>query len=287
MAQTVVPHDFQPGTPARAAEVNEDFDTLGLAIDGNAAVLADKRGLIGLTPEAAQIQVAFDLTAALRWNIADFRADTGTFPVDNGQVYGESPYSWSNRFVDSAWILNGGRVDIIFNADTAPGIANGVVTLTPNDPGSGTVWFDCAGDAATAAYVAELDCAFSDPPNEDLYSAWRQVHTAMDLLANSGVQDKVQVYHKAYSTWPRDNAQAGLFPADTYRNKYVVRLAVSGDGTNESTVSVTFGGDHCHAGLCGKALNWTPEDVGDAIRWTCSATPGGIASRLVPPICRD
>ena len=287
MAQTIVPHDFQAGTPARAAEVNEDFDAIELAIDGNAADLADKRGLTSLSPEAAQIQIAFDLTAALRWNIADFRAELGTFPVDNGEVYGESPYSWGNRFVDSAWVSNGGRIDIIFNADAAPGIANGIVTLTPTDPGSGTVWFDCAGDASTAAYVEELDCAFPDSPNEDLYAAWRQVRTAMDLLAHSGARDKVQAFHNAYSTWPRDNAQAGLYSADTYRNKYVVQIAVSGDGTNESTVSVTFGGEYCHAGLCGKALTWIPEDVGGAIRWSCSTAAAGIARRLVPPICRN
>jgi hypothetical protein len=287
MAQTTVPHDFQAGTPARAADVNEDFDALGLAIDGNAAELADKRGLTGLSPAAAQIQIAFDLTAALRWNIADYRVNRGVFPVDNAEVYGESPYSWGNRFVDAAWVLDGGRIEIVFNATAAPGIANGIVTLTPTDPGSGSVWFGCTGDATTAAYVAELDCTFSDPPNEDLNSAWRQVRTAMDLLAHSGARDKVQAFHNAYSTWPRDNAQAGLYPADTYRNKYVIQLTVSGDGSNESTLSVTFGGDHCHTGLCGKALTWTPEDVGGAIRWMCSSTAGGIARRLVPPICRN
>jgi len=39
-AQTEVPNDFQAGTPARAAEVNENFNTLETAIDDNAANVA-------------------------------------------------------------------------------------------------------------------------------------------------------------------------------------------------------------------------------------------------------
>ena len=36
-AQTQVPNDFSAGTPARAAEVNENFDALEAAIDQNAS----------------------------------------------------------------------------------------------------------------------------------------------------------------------------------------------------------------------------------------------------------
>ena len=36
-AQTQVPNDFQASTPARAAEVNQNFDALESAIDGNGA----------------------------------------------------------------------------------------------------------------------------------------------------------------------------------------------------------------------------------------------------------
>lgn len=38
-AQTEAPHTFQSGTPARAAEVNENFDTLEQAIDQNATAI--------------------------------------------------------------------------------------------------------------------------------------------------------------------------------------------------------------------------------------------------------
>jgi hypothetical protein len=40
-AQTQVPHTFQSGQPARAAEVNENFDTLEQAVDQNAADIAE------------------------------------------------------------------------------------------------------------------------------------------------------------------------------------------------------------------------------------------------------
>src|SRR5210317_1557474 len=38
-AQTQVPHDFQSGQPARAAEVNANFDALETAIDQNAVAI--------------------------------------------------------------------------------------------------------------------------------------------------------------------------------------------------------------------------------------------------------
>ncbi len=45
MGQTQVPNDFQAGQPARAAEVNENFDTLETAVDKNAAdILAISSG---------------------------------------------------------------------------------------------------------------------------------------------------------------------------------------------------------------------------------------------------
>ncbi len=45
MGQTQVPNDFQTGQPARAAEVNDNFDTLETAIDQNAAdILAISSG---------------------------------------------------------------------------------------------------------------------------------------------------------------------------------------------------------------------------------------------------
>ena len=39
-AQTQVPHDFQAGTPARAAEVNENFTAVEMGIDQNASDIA-------------------------------------------------------------------------------------------------------------------------------------------------------------------------------------------------------------------------------------------------------
>ena len=38
-AQTQVPHDFQAGQPARASEVNENFEALESAIEQNATAI--------------------------------------------------------------------------------------------------------------------------------------------------------------------------------------------------------------------------------------------------------
>lgn len=49
LAQTTVPHIFTPGTPARATEVNQNFQALATAIDGVAARLAKFEGTAPVT----------------------------------------------------------------------------------------------------------------------------------------------------------------------------------------------------------------------------------------------
>ena len=51
-AQTEVPHTFQSGQPARAAEVNENFSAVTSEIDANAAALADNEAAIQANAEA-------------------------------------------------------------------------------------------------------------------------------------------------------------------------------------------------------------------------------------------
>lgn len=51
-AQTQVPNEFQSGTPARAAEVNANFDTLETAIDSNAANIAANASDISAVAES-------------------------------------------------------------------------------------------------------------------------------------------------------------------------------------------------------------------------------------------
>ena len=53
-AQTQVPHDFQSGTPARAAEVNANFDTLETAIDANTAAVTANEARIRANENSVQ-----------------------------------------------------------------------------------------------------------------------------------------------------------------------------------------------------------------------------------------
>ena len=49
LAQTQVPNTFEAGQPARATEVNANFDALELAIDQNAADITELQQRVGLT----------------------------------------------------------------------------------------------------------------------------------------------------------------------------------------------------------------------------------------------
>ena len=54
-AQTVVPHTFTPGTPAKASQVNENFSTLGQAIDS-------LRGRVTALERQAAVSACFSLS---------------------------------------------------------------------------------------------------------------------------------------------------------------------------------------------------------------------------------
>ena len=279
-AQTTVPHDFQPGTPARAAEVNENFDALEQAIDVNAADIQETRTLARFSPEARQIQTALDLTSGLRWLVSDYYLHTGGYPANIDAVGAGPPAIWSNRFVASSDIESGGIIRILFDSNAAPQIANRTVILTPNDPGSGVVWFDCSGDGTTDVYLAELDCAFPEPPYMPFYEIRRQIEAMYDLLDQSAAQQLIQDYYNTNGAWPTDNAQAGLSAAGAYQNHYISRLDVSANGT----IVLTFGG-YVDIRIRGSTLSWTPQDNGASIQWNCSSAD--IPGFFLPFECRN
>jgi len=280
IAQTSVPHDFQSGQPARASEVNENFDALETAIDQNAAEIQQIQGFSGLSPEARQIQTGLDLTSGLRWLVADLYRSQGRFPVDNSEVGAGAPQTWSNRFVQSAEIRPNSVIAIRFRSDAAPQLADREVYLTPMDPGSVTVWFDCSGDGTTDSFVSELDCAFSDPPYAPIYNPRQQILTAFDLLAQSDAQQSIQDFYNTNGTWPADNSQSGLGNPDTYQNHYITQLVVSSGGV----ITVTFGG-MANYRISGGTLSRAPQDNGNSIQWTCSSPD--IFNVYLPPVCRS
>jgi len=278
IAQTDVPNTFQAGQPARAGEVNENFDTLEIAIDQNAADIQKVQGLAGLSPEAAQIQTGLDLTSGLRWLVADYYVDRGAFALDNANAGADAGTSWSNRFVASADIV-AGVIEIRFNANAAAQIANQIVYLTPVDPGSAIVWFDCSGDGVTDSFLAELDCAFSDGPYKPIYDVRQQVATVFELLQKSNAQQLIENYYQTNGSWPTDNQQAGLLPSTDYQNKYVTQLAVSASGV----ITMTFGND-ASVVISGNSIRWTPDDTNAVIQWVCDSLD--IPDKFLPAECR-
>jgi hypothetical protein len=71
LAQTTVPHTFTSGTPARATEVNANFQALATAIDTLAARLDKLEGgpvteadIVGGTYKASNLQIGIDHVAA-------------------------------------------------------------------------------------------------------------------------------------------------------------------------------------------------------------------------------
>lgn len=292
LAQTQVPNVFEAGQAARASEVNENFDTLEAAIDENAADIDQNatnidlnataiqaiQGSAVLSPEAAQIQTALDLTSGLRWLVAEFYAENGIFPTDNNHAGADAGDSWSNRFVENANI-NLGVIDIQFRADAAAQIAGQQIILTPVDPGSGAVWFDCSGDGITDAYLAELDCAFSDAPLQPMHSFRQMVLTAFDMLEQSGAQQLITDYYNLNGVFPSDNQQAGLQHPSLYYSKYISDLTVSDFGQ----ITMTFGNDAA-AVLLRTTIRWSPDDSAAVINWACDSLD--LPNKYLPKECR-
>ena len=289
LAQTSVPHDFQAGQPARASEVNENFDALEAAIDQNAGELEQIQGTTGLSREAKQIQTAFDLTSGIRWLIADHYRSTGRYPPDLGSVGATRPEDWSNKFVQDASIRPDGEISIYFRADAAPGIANTYVFLVPVTSGSGITWFDCTGNGNNDVFVAELDCTFSDLPYEPQHRIQQQVLTAFDLLEQSDARQIIQDFYNTNGYWPINNADAGLGAPNTYQNRYITELTLIDDddfGYSGFAISMTFGKSAAQE-ITGNTIIWRPITYGNSIEWECD---GGIGLNThpiyLPIVCR-
>lgn len=124
-AQTDVPNVFQAGQPARAAEVNENFDTLESAIDLNASDIQQIAGLAGLSPEAAQIQTGLAVPSSYQNNyvtelvVSEFGVITIRFGNKaNAKIAGKT-MRWRPIFTDAVirWVYNTVETQNIYMPD--------------------------------------------------------------------------------------------------------------------------------------------------------------------------
>jgi len=227
---------------------------------------------------AAQIQTALDLTSGLRWLIADHYRLNGFFAADNLTAGANPAATWSNNFIDISAIING-TIEATFRSTAAPEIANARIFLIPVDPGSAVIWFDCLGDGVTDVYLAELNCAFFDPPHEPTYSLRRQIETSNDLVAQANARQLVQDFYNLNGYWPTNNLQTGLGLPDEYQNRYVPRLEVA----NIGLITVTFD-NNANILIQNETLTWIPMNNGSSIRWDCFSN---IPEKYLPLGCRN
>lgn len=227
---------------------------------------------------AAQMHTALDLTSGLRWLISDHYRRNGIYAADNATAGAQLPEAWSNPYVESASVFNG-MIEILFRDVAAPEIAGSRLYLIPQDPGSAVVWYECFGDGFNDTYLAELNCLFSDPPYEPVYTIRRQVQSAIDLLTQSNAQQSIQNYYNLNDSWPTSNQAAGLGLPDQYQNLYVTALQVSGAGVIETV----FGGA-THLSIQNQILTWIPIDNGASIQWDCYSV---IPEVYLPDECHN
>ena len=199
VAQTQVPHDFQPNTAAKAAEVNENFDALENSINDHATDIADN---------AADIAAN---AAGIAANTAALNSPTSVKWLENGQVVGS--------FINGSTLLTFEDYEVRWES------SNGRISTVPD----GYLFYlqlDCQGQA----YVRETsfigtfigDCGavvsstFSGDPIRLYYwdadSTLIVNQTFLSTLseASGGCSNSDNVGVNAYPVYPNDPAVTGV-----------------------------------------------------------------------------
>ena len=253
LAQTQVPNEFQAGEPARAAEVNENFDVLEQAINQ----------LEGDTSAAAgQVVTAIPLASEARWLVTDFYERRGALPLDNTEAGALAPTEMFNAFVTDVTISNGHVIATYGNnADTA--IAGGKLEFVANENAAG-VFFTCNASAEVAPHFDAASCAFVDEPPEPLATIRRQFASGIALASEA--RWLTLDYYAHSGQWPVDNNQAAAAWEGSYSNLLITSTAIR---FNE--VTVTYGGEAASQ-IAGGTLTFVATDNDGSIAWDCVTT---------------
>ncbi|MDJ0909622.1 MAG: pilin [Woeseiaceae bacterium] len=263
-AQTEVPNEFQAGQPARAAEVNENFDVLEQAVQDLE---------LSSSTVAVQVQSAIDLASEPRWLTTDYYRRFGVWPADNATAGAELPQNYNNIFVT--------RVDVAFNVvtatfgnDAAAELAGETIVFTFTD-NIGAIPFVCSTAAAVESLLPEGYCSYVDSPPVGIQTIRNQISSAIALASEA--RWHVEDFYRNQGAFPNDNAEAGAPSSTTIRNDVVDNVSVTAGGQ----VTATFS-SNANANIVADTISFIPTDNGGSISWACATL--GIETRFVPQL---
>jgi len=257
--QTEVPHEFQAGQPARAAEVNENFDTLEQAVQDLELNSSNTR---------TQVLSGFDISSEVRWLLADFFRRKGVWPANNAEAGAASAPNISSSHVVSVEIAPplAGVIVITYGIDADISIAGAQMTIVATD-NVGAIQFACDWDSELDPYVTDDDCVFVDEPPVLLSTVRKQVSSGIALASET--RWLVADYYNHNGAFPDNNTEAGAVVPANISNSVVMSVEVLIGGE----VRVTYGND-ANINILGRTITFEPTVTSSGVDWSCN--PSGL-----------
>jgi hypothetical protein len=212
-AQTEVPHNFQAGMPARAAEVNANFDALEGAIDQNANAISSNAG--NITSNTTAIAVNTGNVSDNATAIASLASGGGIAVFSQGVSIGRLVFPTNDDF----WLISDKgywfRVPMIATGDYLTQAGGFVYTAT-----------DCAGQAYVTGVTDNINDAVMkfgmvfSAPGSDLvgFSAYYVPRNTGEYIeinyssrrGNNGVCNNENAINYGWAAYPNDEAITGV-----------------------------------------------------------------------------
>ena len=124
--------------------------------------------------------------------------------------------------------------------------------------------------------IIALLSALAIPAYTD-YSIRAQIAEGLTLAGSA--RTAVTEYYQSRSSFPTDNAEAGLVDAGEISGKYVASVSAGG-----AFITILFGND-ANTQINGQTITLTAIDNLGSISWDCAST-GFIQLKHLPRVCR-